>query len=1043
MAPRVRGGTAAWAACKLRAMRFVPTPELRAAALPPIEGRLVLPSPKLLVAGRARTPLPALHDTLVATLEARARFAEKSPSPTLTDLQLLLATERSKVGPFASALADAYGLVAIVRALVSPVQALLVTERTATPKAEWILGADAAIGPDVRVLPVLAPEWLDALRRPIHDAPAAVREELVAIVSAARKTLPIATRASIARAFAEPSWAEEDATEVLGIANRNLTSGRGLSPVRMLLPYVTSAATFERLVEASISVHLYASGVHAEVALFAEPAVAEARLVTLLAAPLENESTAYVIEVTKVLACFEGAAAADAIASAAHVARDVASAYFTAYPALVPHLETWAKGRGRKVEVVRSILEVLRRASAATTSTEAPTNDLPRCIASPPWDTRAEPWPARELALVLGGRERIVETKALLQAKTEIERWAPRRRPASDALDAEILAKKGKIQPERYLELGDDAALASTDRLAADALVYALARFGERAIEVVSGIVLEAPMRTHAIVIAALRSPRLAEVAFRTHRDADWLLDDPECAALGLVPALFSSDPERRWDAERALLLLATKGRKSAIFSAARAYGEEIEEATRRILARDPWQRLPPTLPPLRPVFESGTLPPLRTADGLLPASATPIVGMLLTVSDPWRPHPGLAELRTKLTVESRDTFAWEVYERTAVVAHVGHLGADFCARRLDAKLLSKQALFSVAERFALFAALDRIGTPLARMLLLGHAITSRYQDRTEYVLSLLAARAEAPGELREEDDFPTVESPLVLDFGPRKVEAHVDDQLSVRLVDEAGARLPKMPRPTKKDDPDAVALALARHEALVTDLSRLRATAIVWLERAMAEERTWSLARFREGILGHTALRRLARGIVWQAAWAGSVAHVRVAEDATFADARDTAVVLPEDARVAVAHPALVDAAERDAFVQAFVDYEILPPFEQLDRKVFCWGEGEAEASTLVRFSGVVVAAARREKLYGARGWQEGARPATMVKKVRCGSVVMHLEAQSVHRPGEAAADRIGTVTLFGPNGALPFGSLTAVETSEINRDLEDIRLV
>ncbi len=1028
-------------------VRFVPTPELRAAALPRAEGKLVLPTSKLLVAGAERSGMGALQDWLVATLDARARFAAKTPSPSTAQLQALIAMGRKRIAPFANALVAAYGIVTVFRAIVATAEVTLATERSYAPKAEWLLPPTANVETTARELPILVTEWIDALRPAIEDARVSIRDELVAIAAEARPNLALGARASLSRAFRNGEWAALDAAETLAIANPELARGRGLSPVRMLLGCLLTRETFAKLETTAISENLFASGLHAEIALFMEPAIAVESLCKLFEKPLAKESPAYVTEVAKVIACFDCEDAAEAIAACAHVIRDEATAYFTAYPQHIARLAQRAKGRGRKVDAVRAILDVLERGNTiATEAADEVTSDLPRCIAVPPWTVRAPPWPARELSLLAAGREYLVETPGLVQAKSAMERWASKRRPSSEALDAEILAKKGVIEPERYLELTEEAALAHVGRLATYSLEYAIARFEERAIPALSAIFVQKPMKTHAALIAMLRTPKLAEVAFRVHGDEAWILEEPSNSALGLLPALFSSDLERRWDAERGLLLLAVKGHEARIFEAARLYGADVEDATRAILARDPNQRLPPKLPPVNPVFESGTLPPLRTPSGALPASGSATVGTLLAVSDPWLPHPGLLEIRAQCTTESRDAFAWEAYGRTMDVEVLAHLGADDSARGLGERLASKRSTFTMAGRFAAYSALGRIDTPLSRMMLLRVALESPWRDRTEYVESLLAARARArgvPNDILEEDVFPSIAGvPLVLDFGSRTLEVRVDDQLASYLVDEAGARLPKVPRPSKKDDPNKTTDALARYEAFVADLENVRTTALVWLERAMAEERRWTLARFRSGILAHPALRRLARGLVWKATWPGADTHLRVAEDATFANATDATVAIPETASMSVAHPAAMDASEREAFAKTFLDYEVLQPFEQLHRKTFVLLEGEAESTALARYAGFSVATAKREKLLGARGWQEGERERYFVKRVRAGEVVVQIGATSVHRRGETAADRLASVGLSGPKGPLPFARLGVVEASELLRDLEGIRL-
>jgi hypothetical protein len=98
-----------------------------------------------------------------------------------------------------------------------------------------------------------------------------------------------------------------------------------------------------------------------------------------------------------------------------------------------------------------------------------------------------------------------------------------------------------------------------------------------------------------------------------------------------------------------------------------------------------------------------------------------------------------------------------------------------------------------------------------------------------------------------------------------------------------------------------------------------------------------------------------LARRVVWAADDGRSVKGFRIAEDGSLSDVDEHRFELPEDARVLVAHPALIPA-EVAAWTEILRDYAILQPFPQLTRPALAFTEDELATGRLRRFEGRTV---------------------------------------------------------------------------------------
>ncbi|WP_026404754.1 DUF4132 domain-containing protein [Actinomadura rifamycini] len=213
-----------------------------------------------------------------------------------------------------------------------------------------------------------------------------------------------------------------------------------------------------------------------------------------------------------------------------------------------------------------------------------------------------------------------------------------------------------------------------------------------------------------------------------------------------------------------------------------------------------------------------------------------------------------------------------------------------------------------------------------------------------------------------------------VLDYGPRRFVAGVDELLAPFAADETGARRKSLPKPGRKDDAGLAAVAQQRFAALKKDVRGAASAEIRRLEEAMRTRTPRTPAEFRFYAFEHPVTRHLARRVVWLAGTDedGDVppgrrggTSFRIAEDGSLAGADDGAFVLPEEARIRVPHPVLLGET-RDAWSQVFADYEILQPFPQLALPVFALTEAERDGDELPRLAGAPLSRRETVRLMG-----------------------------------------------------------------------------
>jgi hypothetical protein len=144
-------------------------------------------------------------------------------------------------------------------------------------------------------------------------------------------------------------------------------------------------------------------------------------------------------------------------------------------------------------------------------------------------------------------------------------------------------------------------------------------------------------------------------------------------------------------------------------------------------------------------------------------------------------------------------------------------------------------------------------------------------------------------------------------------------------------------------------------------------------LERAMIDNRRWKVASFEALLAHHPLLTHLARLLVWAEYRKGNLVNTfRVTEEGGYADIRDAGCFLHPFAEVGIVHPVHLTTEQRAAWGEMLADYEIIPPFAQLARRVHALDPREEADEELKRFNGVRLSEAAELSVLKFKGWSE-----------------------------------------------------------------------
>ena len=558
-----------------------------------------------------------------------------------------------------------------------------------------------------------------------------------------------------------------------------------------------------------------------------------------------------------------------------------------------------------------------------------------------------------------------------------------------------------------------------------------------------------------------------------------WLLKYPQHAITGLLPAALGKTGEAQDNARAALRMLTENGHQPLLQEIARRYNQpEVTDAVNALLALDPLDNHPTKIPTLPTFYQPSlwTRPLLKANAQSLPDSALLHLGEMLRFPQEEALYPGLLQVKDACTTDSLAEFAWDLFtawqtagapskESWAFTA-LGVLGNDDTARKLTPLIRAWPGESQHKRATVGLDILAAIGSDIALMQLNGIAQKLKFkalQERAKEKIANIAESRELTVAELEDRLAPDLglddNGSLLLDFGPRQFTVSFDETLKPFVRDASGSRLKDLPKPNKSDDELQANNAVNRYKLLKKDARTVAAQQVARLESAMCLRRRWSPENFQLFLVEHPLVRHLTRRLIWGVYSTENqlLACFRVAEDNSYSTADDDLFTLPEgDISIGIPHVLEISPTDAAAFGQLFADYELLPPFRQLDRNSYALTEAERNASELTRWAGRKCPSGRVMGLAN-KGWmrgepQDGGWIGWMIKPLGRWSLIMEIDEGFAvgMSPAELSAEQLlsklwlweGKAESYGwgsnSTQEAQFSVLDAITASELINDIE-----
>jgi predicted DNA-binding WGR domain protein len=386
------------------------------------------------------------------------------------------------------------------------------------------------------------------------------------------------------------------------------------------------------------------------------------------------------------------------------------------------------------------------------------------------------------------------------------------------------------------------------------------------------------------------------------------------------------------------------------------------------------------------------SLPPLLVGERRLNDGQVNVVLAALQKSTVGVPQPLVTALAQHVERPVLDAFAWKLFElwqsegapskEKWAFTVLGHLGGDATVLKLTPLVKAWPGESQHQRAVTGLECLRKIGTDTALMQLNSISQKLRFRGLKAKAQTFMEEIAKDRGMTRtqlEDRIVPDLDlderGSRVFDFGPRQFKFVLDADMKPMVRDEAGKLKADLPKPNTKDDTDKAKAAVDAWKLLKKQIKEVVKVQAVRLEQAMVSSRRWSVTDFEKLLVRHPLMINLVRRLLWGGYdKAGKLQRAfRVTEEQEYADSSDDATSLDGLHEIGIVHPLQLGDAERGKWGEVFGDYEIIPPFPQLGRRVNTLQPGEEAAHEITRYAGPKINPMALVGIFDKLGWQRG----------------------------------------------------------------------
>jgi hypothetical protein len=275
-----------------------------------------------------------------------------------------------------------------------------------------------------------------------------------------------------------------------------------------------------------------------------------------------------------------------------------------------------------------------------------------------------------------------------------------------------------------------------------------------------------------------------------------------------------------------------------------------------------------------------------------------------------------------------------------------------------------------------------------------------------------------------------------IFDYGQRQFTGFINGDLTPMLRDGQGKIRADLPKPGKRDQSG---FAQEDWRTARNFIASVKTTQSILLERAMIDERRWSINEFDPFFRCHRVMRYFAQTLIWGAYEQNRlVGCFYITPDLTLSDIHYQTFHIPPGAQIGIVHPILLTEDERQTWNHILHDFEIIQIFPQLNRDTYSLTAEERESGEITRFRGLALFQSqltRGKKGIGRADWK------SLRSSEREALGRFFPQSNSWAIIAFKSAYRVDGFWFESDNHKLPLNRVSRVIISEVLRDLKKVR--
>ncbi|MGL5150087.1 MAG: DUF4132 domain-containing protein [Clostridium sp.] len=196
-----------------------------------------------------------------------------------------------------------------------------------------------------------------------------------------------------------------------------------------------------------------------------------------------------------------------------------------------------------------------------------------------------------------------------------------------------------------------------------------------------------------------------------------------------------------------------------------------------------------------------------------------------------------------------------------------------------------------------------------------------------------------------------------IFSYGDREFTVKLLIDNTMEISDSKGKKFKNLPKGNKSDNEDLVKTCDKEFKQLKKDLKSTVAIQCGRLEGVLISKRMWSYESFNKVFVENPIMTKFALGLIWGVYEEGSLIKTfRYLEDGGFTTHDEDDFEIVEGMYISLVHPLELSKEELSSWREQFDDYEIIQPFNQIERGFYFLDDEMKELDSYDEFNSLEV---------------------------------------------------------------------------------------